>query len=427
VDVVGRPKGMRNRVTLLAAVLAFAVVVGGVAVMASRSGGPGTGRALPRLPAGTASSSASGSAQGAGAFADQSNGPTDAIAMPVRLSTYVLDSGVERPADHATAYRLAPVTQARFEALAKALGASGAVVQGGQRLMVSDADHELSIDTVSGVWSLSLMQAAPVAGFATTCKPCPPNAVCTPSCEQPAKPEGMPSRDEAEKAARAFWSKAGVDPGDADVKVDDNTFQWYVHFAPEVGGVGVSGLDIGVAIGPHSQVDSATGWLSGANAVNLGDYPLVTLPEAVVRLNAMPYGPACLHTTPRCLPAARLESPTATAGIGQAAGGSASGSTGAAKAPTPPEPATGPVEPPSSTVVTAPASPTTAVLTITTARLGLAQIDGYLVPVYLFTTATGAQAPPVPAVPDRLLEPPTTSTTGPGKPTPVPAPGPAAG
>lgn len=502
---------MRNRVAVLAAVLAFAVVVGGVAVLATRSGSDSS-RNLPRLP--FATTGAEGSATTvAGMKADAALMPYPVGGIEYRIGADLPDLG-----DHAAAYRRAAPTQDEIVALARAVGIGGpaAPTKADDAWTVSDGVHGLRVDARSGQWFFGPDPSQPVSGTAISkCAPCPPDAVCADVCQEPTRPEGLPTKDEAEQAARAFWSRAGVSPGDAKIEIDDNFSQWYVHFAPRVGGREVVGADVSVAVGVKSAIESANGWLGDVE--KLGDYPLITLKAAVDRLNeSVKTGPPCLYGAVRCLPAqdaplttettvpldergrcvgsappAGAGSPTtfatvegceppagsadgstgsggtstgstgsaggsggatgsggtstgstggSTGSTGGSTGSTGGGSTGVGVAPpgtvVSPEPTT---LPGSTTVV----PPTPVVMTITGARLALQAIDQYLVPVYIFSLKEGGETPPVPAVPDRLLQttttaPPTGGTIEPqpkpipapaptGKPEPAPAPAPATG
>jgi hypothetical protein len=416
---------MRNRVVVVTAMAAFALGVGGLAVVAARSGGPGTGGDLPRLPVETA-------AAGSGSAADAAS-PSAARGMPYRLPApveYRLAPGVDQPADHARAYRLPTVTADQVAALGQRLHVNAAPASHGTDWALDDGSHMLFVDG-AGQWTYGPSGSGGVASSSgmAVCAPCPPGRLCAQVCQPPARPEGTPTRDEAERAAAAFWQHIGVDPGAAKPVVEDGFSQWTVRFPRLIGGVPVSYDDTTAVVGAHSVVLSATGRIGMPRLV--GGYPLVSLAEAVTRLNhQLAQGPGCWTATPRCEtpmmggpaatgsvnPTPRRLGPPETAGT---AGGTAgtSGTAQSTNTTEAPPPTTtsldqGPADTPA-TATTVPVEPgihsptpqsqPTRVVMLTTVRLGLEVVDGYLVPVYLFGTADGTAVAPVSAVPDRLL------------------------
>jgi hypothetical protein len=227
-------------------------------------------------------------------------------------------------------------------------------------------------------------------------EPCPADAKC--AAPEPAplpvpeRPADLPTREQAEGAARALFAKAGIDLAGAAVRVDDGFTQWFVEFEPEVGGLPTLGFSSGASIGPKGVVD-AHGWLAQPDPAD--EYPLVTSAAGFERLKTSPYG-----TGPEPLIAA--DAPIACAAVGC------------------PEP--GPV-----------------VRTVTGVRLGLTfaallepgdQGRALLVPVFLFDVEDGAQASaagsgsvvPVLAVEDELLPKPVEEPR-PGATEPAPDPG----
>jgi hypothetical protein len=426
---------MRNRLAVLAAVLAFALVVGGLGVLAARSGSD-SGRDLPRLPFATAAED--GASAALGMKADAALAPYPAGGMEYRIGVAMPDLG-----DHAAAYRRTAPGKEDVATLAEALGiragASGGPTEVDGAWMATDGSHSLRVDQRTGQWFYSPEASQAISsGVAGKCAPCPPDAMCAQMCEPPSRPDGMPTKDEAERTARALWAKAGVRPADAKVVVDDNFSQWYVHFTPQVDGREVAGMDVSVVVGPKRAVESASGWLGGVDKV--GDYPLISLQAAVDRLNAsMTAGPPCLRATVRCLPAEEappvtettipgavpvplrcepLDSgaPTTTqpppacqpGTAGSGGGLTGSGSAGAGSASTGSAGAAGSsgtvVDPPPTTIPGTDGPPPRQVVVITGARLALQSVDDYLVPVYVFAIQGGGETGPIPAVPDRLLK-----------------------
>jgi hypothetical protein len=273
----------------------------------------------------------------------------------------------------------------------------------------------------------------------TACSPCPPDVMCAQVCKPADPPEGMPSKADAERQARSIWEKAGIDPGKATVSVDDGWSQWTVHFPSQVGGTDVEGLQQNVGIGAHGVVEYASGWIGGTE--KLGDYPLIDPAEALQRLNkqmdgnlgctAVDSGAAESGDVPAvgrvdCLPMLRdrviavpepsplppiavpkpIEIPPefcdalrSSEGPATVCSGSSGGGTITVEppVPTPTPPITVPVPDPMPV-------PEKRVIEVTGVRLGLQMIDRYLVPVYVFSIGDGGVTPPVPAVPDRLLQ-----------------------
>jgi hypothetical protein len=451
---------MRNRAAFLAAGMAFAVLLGGLAALAGKTGGPGSGRDLPRLPFAASAGEARATA---GMAADRA------------IASYPAGGGIEYRivgalpdlGGHAPAFRLPPVDEAEVAPLARALGLPAPPKHEDGAWTVADGMHFLRVDAATGQWNYGADPGTavssgsvapsgsvdPSGGVAssgsgsavTACAPCPPNAMCAQVCKEPTRPAGLPTKDEAEQAARALWSKLGIDPGRATVQVDDNFSEWFVHFQPRVAGVEVQGTDVGVSVGVKGAVQSVAGGLGLARPERLGDYPLISLAAAVDRLNhPVAIGPACRKSDPpQCavpepMPAQRdrvcmgnagapttfapaagcaaSDTPLTTsgsAGAGSANGSAGAGSSGAGSAGKPSStggagaggvgggpdsggPVTTETAPP-------PLPPGPIVLTITGARLALQLVDGHLVPVYAFTLSQGGEIT-VPAVPDRLLQ-----------------------
>jgi hypothetical protein len=100
--------------------------------------------------------------------------------------------------------------------------------------------------------------------------------------EEPKRPEGMPSKAEAEQEGRDLLRKLGVDLDHATVRVDDGFSSWNVTADAEVDGMPVVGMSTSVAIGPHGRVEYANGWLGDPSKGD--DYPLITAKAALQQL-----------------------------------------------------------------------------------------------------------------------------------------------
>jgi hypothetical protein len=216
-------------------------------------------------------------------------------------------------------------------------------------------------------WSVYLDQpvASSGSGYA-----CPENAICDPppDYEEPQRPEGMPTREEARAFGTKLLERLGVELDGASVRVEDGFSQWLVLVDPRVDGHPTTGMTTAIGIGPNNKVISANGWTADPER---GDtYPLIGVREAAKRLT---------EQQPRIM--AGLAEDTLVA--------------------------------PAPDCVDCP-EPEPTIVTITGARLGLQLYGGYevngpayLVPSYLFTTDqpdSGELA--VIAVEDKYLAPP---------------------
>jgi hypothetical protein len=113
-------------------------------------------------------------------------------------------------------------------------------------------------------------------------------------CDEPGpipaamRPAELPTREQAEAAARALLAKAGIDLDGARVRVEDALVQWRVEIEPQVGGLPTFGFSSGVSVGPKGAIESANGWL--AQPAPGDDYPLVTATAGLERLKHSPFG-----------------------------------------------------------------------------------------------------------------------------------------
>jgi hypothetical protein len=454
---------MRNRLAVLSAVLVFAVLVGGLAVFAARSGDGD----LPRLPMGAtgerdAATAARAAGAGSGVGRDGAGvSRADMALYPYRWEEYRIGARLPDVGERAAAYRWTAPTAAGVRGLADRLGLSGQAKHEDGAWTVSDGSRFLRVDERSGQWNLGPDPSMGVSSSTAVakCPPCPPERMCPEMmCGEPVRPAGMPSQQEALRLARAFWDKAGVDVGKVKVDIDDGFTQWYVRFRPLIGGRPVIGAETSVAVGAKGAVEWANGWMAGPEKV--GDYPLLSPQKAVERLNASrTVGGACGGPMVQCDPApmptpmpapapkplpadkpsCRSGWPTTVSwpegactdegsppttnpsgGGGGSAGVPSDGNTGS---PDTTVPGSGQSPPPDNAPPVAPGEPM--VLTITGVRVELLAVGEYVVPVYVFTLDNGGETGPVPAVPDKYLQATAQDQPQPARDTPgVPEPAP---
>lgn len=294
-----RPKDMRSRAAALAAVVAFAVAVTGIAAVAARSGG---GSGLQRLPF------AAGGAERA-----------DAAAMSLGTSgvgDIVVEGTLPTLADEAPAFRLAAGDRrAAADRLARALGVDPAKVTvesaPGLPWYVSAPSPAGSVPTctvtplgsgrpepetgscVSGspgpardeAWA---RDGRPIRDPATVqaCPPCPPDADCTycvptpVTTVPPPPPADLPSQADAERIARDIFGRLGL--GTDGLQLLGGTSTWDAVVSPSVAGLPTRGLETGLSIGPKGEVVGGHGYLGKAERI--GDYPLVGVQAGLDRL-----------------------------------------------------------------------------------------------------------------------------------------------
>lgn len=305
-----------------------AVAATAVLVMGACGAGDGNGVGAgdrPKLPA-VASGATAGDSAGAATAGAES------MLYPARLVTYRLAAGTKAPATSAPAYRLerGDVDEESTRRLASAFGLGGAVARGdGGSFVVRDGPSQLQVDG-GGVPSWNFVHDADSSVSSDVAVACGPDGSCP---EPPAPPPvpGLPSPAEAEAKARTVLERAGVDVDGAAVEAQQEPApSRTVAFTPTVDGRPVVGLATAVTFGEQGRVDYANGYLGRFEKV--GDYPLVTMEDAVERLNSG-FGGGGPRALAADLPAG------AESGSG---GGSTAGSTGVADAvpPAAPEPPT---------------------------------------------------------------------------------------
>jgi hypothetical protein len=131
-------------------------------------------------------------------------------------------------------------------------------------------------------------------GSTGTGKPVPPSAgqpvddICRlkpaiSGCRWPVpRPGDLPSRQEAERIARAWFAKAGVRLDHSTVRTVQQWDRWVVTASPEVEGLPTTGYAAEAWIGVKGQVVHGSGWLSEPEAG--ANYPLIGVKEALERL-----------------------------------------------------------------------------------------------------------------------------------------------
>ena len=256
---------MKNRVIAGAAALLVVVALVVVAVVAGGGGDSKEPKALPIGAGGDAAASRDG-----------------AMAMPIEGGGY---GGIEYRIgklpdlpDEADAYEL-PAAVADVDRIADALDVARKDVHaekmgGGPWSVYLD---EAVSSVASGVGYACPSVSDDSASNTTTTECAPP-----PDYEEPKRPEGMPTKDQARDIAEKVFDKLGVDLDGATVRVEDGFSQWMVSVDPRLDGTKVVGMTSTIGIGPHGKVVSANGWSSDPER---GDtYPLITVETAAKRL-----------------------------------------------------------------------------------------------------------------------------------------------
>ncbi len=441
-----------------------AAAVAGLAVALAACGTATPPAPPPRIPP----LAASGQAATAGA----------AIAYPAPAQVdYRITGTLANVATHAVAYRLdGTTTTARVTELAGAFGLTN-VQSDASGWTADDGTHTLRVQRSAGLpWTLSASGPVAVGGSGcavaspgSTSGAAPGNAgevsaapatpgpsapaapVVTaplappPTCPPPTTAPGLPTQAAAVQSARGVLAKAGIDLTDATLDASGGSSDWTITVTHALGGVPVVGNIATITIGPLGSFTFASGYL--ADAVAVGDYPLVGVPGGVQRLRDG--GRWILFGGPGPVPM-----------IAIANGAAAVGAPATAVAPS--APASGAVSPPASTVsganASAPAPPPTAICdgatcttsvtapatcvagapcptipvavrTIQAVHLGLAwamptdptAAEAWLLPVYVFEF-DGGMTMSVLAVSDGFLSVASeTSTTPPSTPSPMPS------
>ena len=329
---MARPRGvMRERLLARAAIAGFAVGVIGLALVA-RSSGDGSPSRLPALSLG-----------GAG-----TESKTAALSLPEGVIEYRVRGSLPDLPSRARAWSLGQDGDtSRVEQLARALGLSGPVQTRADGWTVTAGGRSLRVERQAGLpWYFgpeagngapctvpAMEPGAPATGLdtpvasgecassgggavgstgstgsssvtATTATtavicpsvpPCPPGSACpTVACQtpepvpEPQRSADLPTRGQAEAAARVLLAKADVDLDGARVRVEDAFSQWRVDVDPLVGGLPTFGFTTGVSVGPKGAIVGANGWL--AQPEQGDEYPLVTASVGLERLKQSPFG-----------------------------------------------------------------------------------------------------------------------------------------
>ena len=209
--------------------------------------------------------------------------------------------------------------------------------------------------------------------------PAPMPADLTPP-DKPVRPEGFPTKEEAEALARETFAKLGA--GTEGIIVEDGWTTWEARVEMRLGGLTVLGMDTSVSIGLDG-VERANGWL--AVPERIGDYPLVGVEAGFTRLTTPLPAPEPAPLTTR----AGDDIGTIEPAIEPAIECRDTGSAGICAATTFPAEPMPPIEP--------------FVETITGAHLALLNTGEALVPAYVFEIEGGGMIP-VPAVTDEWLD-----------------------
>lgn len=243
-----RQRVVHTRAAALAAVVAFAVAVTGVAVVAARSGG---GSGLVRLPF-----AAAGGERDAAAMS---------LAAPAGVFEYVLEGTLPALPDEAPAYRLGDE------------GASGAAERVARALGV-EAD-KVTVEPGPGLpWYLASAKSdQTVSSCAVELAPDRPTID---RCFAPPPVPDLPSKADAERLARRAFELLGL-PVDG-LELLGGTHSWDAVVSPSVDGLPTRGLETGVSIGPRGEITGAHGYLGKPDRI--GDYPLVGADAGLARL-----------------------------------------------------------------------------------------------------------------------------------------------
>ena len=406
---------MRNRPTVMRARL----VLVGLAVLALVLGACGTD--LTKLPGQVA---ANGNAE-----AKSAAGAATADMMLRANIHYELVKGVTVDAKTGKAYQLGDGSKAAAAKIAKALGVEGDVrSEPGSGWSVGQNGKEVAAESARGVYvsksggSFSMYASVASSGSGSCSvppsEPTAPDAAVSsdtatspPMCEDATptpttmvKPEGAPTKAEAQKIATDALTSGGVDLHDPKVTVEPlNDFGFNVRFQPTFDGQTVEGFEAFVTVDNTKTITGANGYLGSASS--LGSYDLASLQRAVDRLNesmTAPYATDGRETLD-------MGAPDAATSSGAAEPNQSSPVTQVA--PTPDPAVTYPSEPP---VDGGSVEPT--VITLTKAEVGL-MLQGdskgalFLVPAYLFTSDNGDKVTAA-AADDKYIEQPSTDTTG---------------
>ena len=279
----------------------------------------------------------------------------------------------------------AEVACARVAGSGGSAGSSGAVVTDLPATTVTEASPPVPCVPETGC---VLPVPVPAPGTGEIVKPeiapepVPIEGVTPP--DKPVRPEGFPTREEAEKLARETFTRLGA--GTDGLVVEDGWMTWEARVEMRLDGLPVLGMDSSVSIGA-SGVERASGWL--AVPERIGDYPLVGVEAGFKRLSTPLPAPA---PTPRPAvddvagAAEPAIEPSIEPAIEPDIADCGDAAAGCVDVPTDPMP---PVE--------------TMIQNVTGAHLALLNTGQALVPAYVFEIEGGGMFP-VPAVTDEWLD-----------------------
>ncbi len=159
------------------------------------------------------------------------------------------------------------------------------------RSLGSAAAAERSVPATSGGVAAGTAPSStgPASGGKTVRPPVgPPVDVCRlgyvrPACRwPPPRPADLPSREQAERIARDWLTRAGVSLDGRTVRTVQQWNRWVVTASPTVGGMPTIGDAAEVWVGAKGEVVHGSGWLSEPQAG--ATYPLIGVKEALDRL-----------------------------------------------------------------------------------------------------------------------------------------------
>jgi hypothetical protein len=322
--------GRRVGAWLVAAVVTVALVVGGVLV--ARDGRDRPPAVLPVLDLGETQRATAGAAQeparlgGAEPARPYDTGDAPQLWPPV---TYKLKGSLPTLPDRARAWKVGDDPgPGRVAALAAALGLRGRPKEEPSGWTITDGGRTLTVNRLAGVpwnYGTGVMGACvarsgggpyrpglqcldpdtPVsnqpetppavagdAGSASspgspgTGRPVPPVTVKPVPPARPWRPVDLPSREQAERAARDLATKAGLELDGAQVRVSDAYAARLVSVVPAVGGRPTAGFAWTVSVGSKGRIQHAAGYLATPEPADT--YPLIGVAEGFERLKRIP-------------------------------------------------------------------------------------------------------------------------------------------
>jgi hypothetical protein len=246
----------------------------------------------PKLPPVGAASASTAEARDSAAA-----GGADLMLYPERQIEYRLADGAEAPATSAPAYRVEAddVSEDDVVRMAKAFDLDGDVENEDRSSVVRSGSSEFRIETGPVTsWSYARDPNGTVSsGVAVACAP---DTDC-PAPEPPPPIPGLPSASEAEARARQLLDEMGLDVDGLRFEVFDSdagsprTVNW-THVVDDMD---VTGFGGSITFGEQGRVEYASGQLGTFEKV--GDYPLVSMQDAVERLRTgFGGGPRALAT-----------------------------------------------------------------------------------------------------------------------------------